>query len=94
MDSILNTNKGECFICHANGPMIERHHIFGRANHDFSEFYGLTVYLCYRCHRSKYGVHQNRDLMDKMHRIGQTAFMEHYGKTADEFREVFGKNYL
>jgi len=94
MDSILNTNKHECFICHANGPMIECHHIYGAANRRLSEDYGLKVYLCYRCHRSKYGVHQNRDLMDKLHRIGQIAYMEHYDQTEDEFRQIFGKSYL
>lgn len=94
MDSILNTSRNECFICHTQNGFMERHHIFGAANHHFSEDYGLVVYLCYRCHRSKWGVHQNRDLMDKLHRIGQIAYMEHYDQTEDEFRQIFGKSYL
>lgn len=94
MDSILNTSRNECFICHTQNGFMERHHIFGAANHHFSEDYGLVVYLCYRCHRSKWGVHQNRDLMDKLHRIGQLAYMEHYDQSEDEFRQIFGKSYL
>lgn len=94
MDSILNTSRNECFICHTQNGFMERHHIFGAANRHFSEDYGLVVYLCYRCHRSKWGVHQNRDLMDKLHRIGQLAYMEHYDQSEDEFRQIFGKSYL
>ena len=70
--------------------------IFGGANRPLSEKYGLTVYLCgERCHRTgRYSVHQNAEVADYLHRYGQRKAMAEQGLTADEFKEIFGKNYL
>lgn len=100
--SILSTEKYYCYRCGEYGP-TERHHIFGGANRKFSEKYGLTVYLCPKCHNiPPDGVHFNKENMDWLHRIGQTAFESQYVKdnntTFEEarqrFMEIFGKNYL
>ena len=71
-------------------------HIFGGANRPLSEKYGLTVYLCgERCHRTgEYSAHQNAEVADYLHRYGQQKAMAEQGWTADEFKEIFGKNYL
>ena len=88
----------KCFLCgrNGNGDRLERHHIFQGANRDLSEKYGLVVWLCgSRCHRDgTYSAHQNADVADYLHKYGQRKFMDEQGKTADEFRDIFGKNYL
>ena len=81
----------ECFICGYQG-YLERHHLFGASNRKWSEKYGLVVDLCYEHHRGNYGVHFNRELMDRLHRYGQEKFeREHPGL---DFMAIFGKNYL
>lgn len=88
----------KCFLCgrNGNGDRLERHHIFGAANRPLSEKYGLTVYLCgERCHRTgRYSVHQNAEVADYLHRYGQRKAMQEQGWTAEEFKDIFGKNYL
>lgn len=88
----------ECFLCGANGngDPLERHHIFGGANRKLSEKYGLVVYLCGNsCHRNgDYAAHRNSDTAALLHRYGQAKAMREQGWTAEQFRDVFGKNYL
>ena len=86
--------KGVCAIC-GKWCDVEKHHIFGGANRDKSETYGLCVYLC-NAHHTQHpdGVHRNNELMDRLHRYGQEKAMKEQGWNADEFRGVFGKNYI
>lgn len=101
--SLLDTQKGVCFMCGRYGP-TEKHHIFGGvANRKLSEQDGLWVYLCPDCHnRPPNGVHFNKKNMKRLHIQGQCAWeikyiLEHHA-TDDEVREAFmqryGKNYL
>lgn len=87
-----------CFLCGRNGSgdRLELHHIFGGPRRPLSDKYGLTVYLCgSRCHRDgPYSAHKNPEVADFLHRYGQQKAMAEQGWTADEFREIFGKNYL
>lgn len=86
-------NKKECYITGATVG-LHSHHIFGGANRDNSERYGLKVYLIPELHNmSKNCVHYNRELMDLLHRAGQMAFERKWG-TRDAFVKIFGKNYL
>lgn len=88
----------QCFLCgrNGNGDRLERHHIFGGARRQLSEKYGLTVYLCGdRCHRNgEYSAHRNAQVADYLHRYGQRKAMQENGWTAEQFAEIFGKNYL
>lgn len=88
----------ECFLCRRNGrgDRLERHHIFGAANRQNSEKYGLVVYLCgNRCHRlGEYAVHQNAEVMRYLHQYGQRKAMTEQIWTTEQFVTVFGKNYL
>jgi hypothetical protein len=96
MNGALTMDK--CFICgrNGNGDKLDRHHIFGAANRSKSEKYGLVVLLCHeRCHIfGKYSVHQNAEVMDYVHKYGQRKAMAEQGWTVEQFREVFGANYL
>ena len=92
-NSILNSQKGTCFLCGKHNR-TEEHHIFGGANRSLSEEYGLKVHLCMECHRTgKNAVHNNKNTMDYLHRIGQEAF-EHRIGSREEFIKIFGRNYL
>lgn len=91
--SIMQSVK-RCYLCNRIS-MLEEHHIFGGANRKLSEKYGIKVYLCHNCHNeAPLGVHFNREKMLKLKQYGQRAFMEHYEKNIDEFRAIFGKNYI
>ena len=87
-----------CFLCHRTETSYNRlevHHIFGGANRKLSEKYGLTVTLCHACHNEPPdGVHYNADIALYVHQYGQRKAMKEQGWTVDEFREIFGKNYL
>ena len=92
--SIIQAEK-ECFMC-GSQQWLEDHHIFNNyANRKLSEKYGLKVWLCHYCHNERpNGVHHNAERMRYLKATGQKKAMEHYGWTVDEFRKIFGKNYL
>lgn len=94
--SILTEDLEHCIIC--GRPNVNKHEIFfGTANRQLSKNYGLVIPLCEAEHHNQYackGIHFDKDLCEKWQRIGQQTFMEYYNKTADEFRLIFGKNYL
>lgn len=91
--SILNTQKGICFIM-GTPAKTERHHIFGGPNRKHSERYGLTVELCPYCRReSRHSAHQDGMINHVLHEMGQRAFEEKIG-SREEFIKIFGKNYL
>lgn len=93
MKSIMQKEK-ECFYCKTT-RYLEEHHIFGGANRKYSERYGLKVYLCNRDHnQSPFGVHFNAERMQELHELGQRKFMEHFNASLEDFRKIFGKNYL
>ena len=88
----------ECFLCHRNGTAdrLDRHHLFGGSRRKLSEKYGLVVWLCHeRCHiYGNYSAHQNAKVAEYLHKYGQRKAMQEQGWTVDEFREIFGANYL
>lgn len=93
MKSILNTEKGTCYICGRRCP-TEEHHIFNQtAYRKKSEADGLKVFLCYDCHHNR--VH-GKDAESKYYlkRIGQRAWMDTYHGGTAAFVERYGKNYL
>jgi len=88
----------KCWLCGKNGAgdPLERHHIYQGALRNKSEKYGLVVYLCGNsCHRNgKYAVHRCRETRDMLMQWGQKKAMEEQGWDIEQFREVFGKNFL
>ena len=70
----------------------EKHHIFGGvANRPKSEQYGLFVWLSEEQH--KYLTDHPLENL-KLKKIAQATFMNHYNKTVDEFRELFGRSWI
>lgn len=96
--SIMHYKGSSCYVCDQTGGRmhhnyLEEHHCFGGANRQLSEHYGLKVYLCPEHHRTgKYAVHINKYTAMHLHEDAQRAFEEHYPN--ENFREIFGKNYL
>ena len=88
----------QCFLCGRNGTTdpLDAHHIFGGANRKLSERYGLVVPLChFRCHESgPKAVHRCRETMDALRAWGQEKAMREQGWSIEDFRRVFGRNYL
>lgn len=92
--SILQTDKQSCFLCGGHN-WLEEHHVFGGANRKNSEKYGLKVHLCHWCHNEPpNGVHHNSENRQTLQSMVQEKAMQHYGWTEDDFRHIFGKNYL
>lgn len=87
-----------CWLCGRNGNTdpLERHHIFGGSNRKHSEKYGLVVYLCgERCHRNgQEAAHRSYVTASALHEYGQRKWMKETGGTVEEFRAIFGKNYI
>ncbi|MBQ9168880.1 MAG: hypothetical protein IJX67_10820 [Oscillospiraceae bacterium] len=88
----------KCWLCGATGQKepLDRHHIYGGSNRKKSEKYGLVVDLCHHsCHIfGPKAAHQNAETMQRLHEYGQRKAMEEQGWTIDDFRAVFGKNYI
>ena len=81
-----------CYECGRTKAPLERHHIFnGNPNRKLSEKYGLWVYLCPPCHRK---VHAEFALREHLKQTAQREAMKTYGWSVDDFRRIFGKNYL
>ena len=93
MKSIIQHEK-VCFLCGARVG-LEEHHIFGGVNRKWSEKYGLKVWLCgIKCHREGAdSAHKSKKTAESLHRLGQIAFEGRHGSRED-FRRIFGKNYL
>lgn len=98
MESIVQKDKTRCFICKQYGGFdpLDKHHVFFGANRKKSEQYGLTVYLHHKkCHIfGENAVHKNAEVCARLKAVVQKKAMEHYGWTVDEFRHIFGKNYI
>ncbi len=90
-ESIIHTENTEsCYLC--GQYATDRHHVMhGTANRKLADKDGLTVMLCHDCHMR---LHDKGNFDKELQKIGQKAWMEYYGKTANEFRKRYGKNYL
>lgn len=89
----LLSNVQSCYVCGCKG--VHKHHIFyGTANRKLSEKYGCWVWLCPDHHNmSDAGVHFNKPLDLKLKMECQERWEEEFG-TREEFRRIFGKNFL
>ncbi len=91
---IKGDRKGVCYFC-KRYCQTEKHHIFRGKNRKRADADGMTVYLCHWCHNEPpLGVHYNKHRDTQLKRLGQRTWMEHYGKTVDDFIKAYGRNYL
>ena len=97
-NSILQDDNTYCYLCGMNSNLepLDLHHVFNKADKKKSEKYGLMVYLHHsKCHIfGKNSVHQNANVNRALKAKAQEKAMEYYGWSADDFRNIFGRNYL
>ena len=90
--SIWYKVQNVCFICNRSDRALHRHEVFHGSNRTKSKRYGLWVNLCYQCHED---LHQKDSTLDRGLKIQtQIKAQQTYGWSIDEFRSIFGKNYL
>lgn len=82
-------------------PGSERHEVFegyATKNRQYSIEDGLVIFITPEMHRiRKDSIHKNPKFWKetvKLQELAERAWIEHYGKTKDEFRMRYGKNYL
>lgn len=94
--SIIQDKKsGRCYLCGAQGVLLEEHHVFGGGCRKLSEHYGLKVYLCHFCHNEPpKGVHHNREEREKLQSRVQKTAMAVYGWSEEDFIKIFGRNFV
>lgn len=93
--SILTDNYEVCFVDGCYNIAVHEHHlIFGSGRRKLSEDYGLKVPVCLKhhqwCHELSW---KYPEYAMSMKMIGQLAFEEVHG-TREDFRRIFGRNYL
>jgi hypothetical protein len=96
--SIIQEDRTHCFICGMNASLepLDEHHVFFGANRKNSEKYGLKVYIHHnKCHIfGKDSVHKNAEVDRVLKSIVQKRAMRHYGWSVEDFRKIFGRNYI
>lgn len=97
MKSIIQKDREHCYICKRNSRAdywgLDEHHVFFGPYRSSSEEYGLKVYICHdSCHLN--GVHKNGELNRKLQAHVQKKAMKHYGWSIEQFRKIFGQNYI
>ena len=92
MTSSIICNEQVCYEC-GNLAYLQRHHcLHGTANRRLADEDGLWVYLCVDCHRR---LHDGDTRLDnKLMRLAERRYLDHYNKTIPDFIARYGKNYL
>ena len=105
------TKEKECYFCRAltfenddalaelTDKELEKHHImfgFSGKDREYSEKYGLWVWLCPYHHReAPESVHKDKKVNLLLRRIAQKAFeIEHAPDGYQKWMELFRENYL
>ena len=93
--SILQWNPGEqCAFCGLEHVEVVRHEIFqGAGRRENCKQYGLWITVCPRCH-SWIHSNPNMETVKELDEQAQHQAMEKYGWSVDDFRRIFGKNYI
>lgn len=96
--SIMQEDLETCYFwpCpYCSGGKLDRHEVFPGPNRMLSKKYGLWVSICHlTCHEGAEGVHLSAEKAKKLKQDAQHKAMEVYGWGVDDFRNIFGKNYL
>lgn len=92
--SLVQSDLHQCYNCGKFGDLA-RHEIFHEDMsgnmRDRSKQYGLWLSLCPVCHGL---YHSYKQIYMPTMKIAQAKAMEEYDWSIDDFRGLFGKNYL
>jgi len=81
-----------CIECGSTEWLQCHHCVEGRGRRALSEKYGLKIILCQKCHDKAH--RQEPELLKKWQCIGEQAFIDHYKASQEEFKKIFGINFL
>ncbi len=99
MKSVIQKNEDICYLCKLParfGEPLDCHHVFFGPLRKKSDQYELTVRLHHNsCHIfGENAVHKNAKINRALQAHVQKKAMKHYGWTIDDFRSIFGKNFI
>ena len=90
-ESIIARTSEYCYICAKYGNLEKHHCLHGTANRRLADEDGLFVWLCRNCHTRLH----DKGIGDKgLQIVAEKAWMQHYGKTEEDFIKRYGKNYI
>ena len=93
--SIIQDATDCCFLCGRRDRKLDRHEPLQGPYRARSKADGLWVLLCHTpCHEGPNGAHGSREIREYLCREAQTAAMDKYGWSVDEWRTRYGKNWL
>lgn len=78
-------------------PGLERHEAFEGRTHNRQKSIedGLVVFLTPEQHRDgKNAMHKNYEVWLELKKEAEQTWIDYYGKSKEEFRERYGRNYL
>ena len=90
-ESLFDTTDGTCYLCGFVGDTA-RHEIFHGANRKLSKAFGLWIAVCPICHTRIHQEDNGEYLWLKEE--GQERYENYYNIDHEEFRILFGRNYL
>lgn len=90
-ESIMTNDLEHCIVC--DSPRVEIHHIFGGANRNNSDRFGLFVPLCHRHHNEPpEGVHFDKGFRLSLQAKAQARFET--VNSHEDFMRIFGADYI
>lgn len=95
MTKSIICNDKVCWVCGTIYNLHLHHTLYGVRNRKKADQDGLVVWLCGKHHnQSNDGVHFNKELDTRLKEISEQAWLDHYGKTVEDFIKRYGKNYI
>ena len=89
--SIIAKPDNLCYFCARYGNLEKHHCLHGTANRRLADEDGLFVWLCHNCHMRLH----DQGIGDKgLQIVAEKSWMQHYGKTEEDFIKRYGKNYI
>lgn len=102
MKSIMHKKGTYCYLCaalhddYSVKPYLQEHHVInGYGKREWSEKFGLKIYLCFQHHTYEGGpeaIHRNTEIAMRCKEEAQRVFERTYPNL--EFKDYFGKNYV
>ena len=81
-------DRSKCYLCWRPDPE-HRHHLLHGSRRQKAEEYGLTVWICWKCHKL---LHDKGEHDLELERVAQRVFEKRYGH--ELWMREFGKDYL
>lgn len=80
--------KKQCQLCHEWHDNLEEHHLLLGKNREKADKHGLTINICWKCHKR---VHATA-LVNILRKVGQLIFEKKHSRK--QFIKEFGKSYI